>query len=83
MATTEITSIICTFCPNIMSPVSASQWQQIDVDMFVCPQCAKGVMGQVTKDPNFEVYQAEDNERAENYYGSHYQHVDKAIKKPR
>ena len=74
--------ISCTFCPNVMAPSAASQWEQIDVGMFVCPKCRGEVMGRPANpiEANKELYEQEDSQRAEDYYGSHYQNAHKAIK---
>ena len=74
--------ISCTFCPNIMAPSAASHWEQIDVGMFVCPKCRGEVMARPTTpvEASKELYEQEDSQRAEDYYGSHYQNSHKAIK---
>lgn len=72
--------IECTLCSNIMSPQAASQWEQIDVDMFMCPKCCQATMEKPLnpEEANKEFYEQEDSQRANDYYGSHYQNAVKA-----
>lgn len=74
----------CTFCSATMTPANSGQWEQVDVDMFVCPQCRQSVMSRPTTpiDSSKDYYTEEDAARAESYYGAHYQNAN-SVRRPK